>query len=149
MGTQSVYEATGFRGFTRLARARTWQRRIPGYDVAVASSDRVLAEMIHHAAAARGYACLITGAPALAGMSPLANARASIVVLDLDHLDLHTTEAVRRLANADTLVIVVGSDAAEHTQVNAITAGAIDFVSKPLSVAVLVAKIEQHIARIQ
>jgi two-component system KDP operon response regulator KdpE len=103
--------------------------------------------MIHHAAAARGYACLITRVPALADFSPLTSARASIVVLDLDHLDLHITEAVRRVTNPDTLVIVVASDAAEHTQVQAIEAGAIDFVSKPLSVAVLVAKIERHITR--
>jgi DNA-binding response OmpR family regulator len=147
MGTQSVYEATGFRGFTRLARARTWLRQTPSYDVAVASSDRVLAEMIHHAAAARGYACIITGAPALGHISPFMSGRASIVVLDLDHLELHATEAVRRMTNPDTLVIVVGSDAAEHTQVQAIEAGAVDFVSKPLSVAVLVAKIERHITR--
>lgn len=147
MGTQSVYEATDFRDFTGLARASIWLRGTPSYDVAVASSDRVLAEMIHHAAAARGYACLITGPPTLANISPFTSVRASIVVLDLDHLELHTTEAVRRMTNPDTLVIVVGSDAAEHTQVQAIEAGAIDFVSKPLSVAVLVAKIEQHIAR--
>ena len=147
MGTQSVYEATGFRGFARLVRAHNWLRRTPSYDVAVASSDRVLAEMIHHAAAARGYACRITAAPTLEHISPLTSVRASIVVLDLDHLELHATEAVRRMTNPDTLVIVVGSDAAEHTQVQAIEAGAIDFVSKPLSVAVLVAKIERHIAR--
>jgi DNA-binding response OmpR family regulator len=120
---------------------------MPGYDVAVASSDRVFAEMIHHAAAARGYACRITGSPTRADIAPLTSARASIVVLDLDHLDLHATEAVRRMAERGTVVIAVGSDAAEHTQVRAIEAGAIDFVPKPLSVAVLIAKIEQHIAR--
>lgn len=147
MGTPSVFETTEFRGFSRLARARIRPRRTPSYDVAVASTDRVLAEMIHHAAAARGYACLITDAPTRSDIAPLSGARASIVVLDLDHLELHTATAVKRIANPETLVIVVGSDAAEHTQLQAIRAGAIDFVSKPLSVAVLLAKIEQHIAR--
>lgn len=147
MGTPSVFETTEARGFSRLARARTRPRPTPCYDVAVASTDRVLAEMIHHAAAARGYACLITESPTRLDISPLTGARASIVVLDLDHLELHATTAVRHIANSETLVIVVGSDAAEHTQVQAIKAGAIDFISKPLSVAVLLAKIEQHITR--
>ncbi len=147
MGTQSVYEGTPIRGFSRLSRARAWPRLAPRYDVAVVSLDRVLAEMIHHAVAARGYACVISGVPTATTVSQLTRARASVVVLDLDHLELHATEAVRRMSGPDTIVMVVGSDTAEHTQLRAIQAGAIDFVSKPLSVAILTAKVEHHLAR--
>ncbi|GLI63425.1 hypothetical protein VaNZ11_006395 [Volvox africanus] len=72
-----------------------------------------------------------------------------IVVIDSDNELVDTRQLIRQLQglNPTVAVIVLGSKGGPLTVVQALQAGAADFMSKPLNIDELVARVERHVQR--
>ena len=108
--------------------------------VLVVDDDATLANVMATALGASGYDVSI----ALSGTSALAATETSVpdlVVLDLGLGDLDGVDVCRRLRERSTVpIIVVSGEDAEHRKIEALDAGANDYVTKPFSVPELLAR---------
>jgi DNA-binding response OmpR family regulator len=120
-------------------------------DVIIVEGDTALAEMLEYSVANAGRPSrsfrkgheaidfLLTSLPP--GHTP-------VVLLDLDLLGSEGFLGLQRLVEArpDSRVIVLSAQGAERDQIRALRAGAIDYLVKPLSIPVLIAKVERLLA---
>lgn len=124
----------------------------PPADVLLLGADAPLAEMLAFALARRGRRCAVVDPERYADDPEVRrrHERAPVVVVDVDGLNGGATALVSglaaRLPGAATLA--VGRDVAEAAQVGLIEAGAADYVVKPLKLALLVARIDRHLTRL-
>lgn len=126
-----------------------WDERDTGIapDVIVVEDDAALADLITFALASRGLTFVVydTGPAALDGLRTLqARGRAPILLLDvdlpgLDGFSLYEQLRVERPGQFRTVFMSV--HASEADQLRALRAGALDYLAKPLSLRVLMAKI--------
>jgi CheY-like chemotaxis protein len=116
-------------------------------DVVVVEDDDDLAEMLGYSLEAVGAAHVryADGPTALdALLARPASAARPVVLLDVDlpGMDGHTVhESLRAARPRGAEVVFMTAHAAEHEQVRAYTAGALDYVVKPVSLRVLLAKL--------
>ena len=70
------------------------------------------------------------------------------MLLDLDLLGSEGFLGLQKVVEArpDSRVIVLSAQGAERDQIRALRAGAIDYLVKPLSIPVLIAKVERLLA---
>jgi diguanylate cyclase (GGDEF)-like protein len=117
-------------------------------DVLLVEDDDALADLVLDGLGQRGYRVRRIGdgaeaAAALAGAEPSLDPR--IVLLDLELPGLDGFEVLRRLVADGALgrlrVIVLTGRAAEQDQLRSLELGAYDYVTKPLSVPVLMHKV--------
>lgn len=131
------------------ATARRWDESDAGIapDVIVVEDDPALADLLTFALAARGltHRVFSTGPAALAGLRALrVRGRRPVVLLDVDLPGLDGFSLFERLREerpGEFLVVFVSIHASEADQLRAIRAGALDYLAKPVSLRVLLAKI--------
>ncbi|MEX2182331.1 MAG: response regulator [Gemmatimonadaceae bacterium] len=126
-----------------------WHERDAGIapDVVVVEDDSALADLISFALAARGLTYIVysTGPAALDGLRAMrVHGRSPLILLDvdlpgLDGFSLHEQLRVERAGVFRTVFMSV--HASEADQLRALRAGALDYLAKPLSLRVLMAKI--------
>ena len=108
-----------------------------------ASMRRVLAITLR----ARGYE-VHTAPDGFAALDLAAAARPDLVLLDLGLPDLDGTEVIRRLRQTSTVpVIILSARDAQAEKVQALDAGADDYVTKPFGMDELVARIRASLRR--
>jgi DNA-binding response OmpR family regulator len=124
---------------------------VPAADVVIVEGDAALAEMLEYSVSNAGHEALSfrAGRSAIdylahelpAGSSP-------VVLLDLDLLGSEGFLALKEVlaARPGLRVIVLSAQGAERDQIRALRAGAIDYLVKPLSIPILVAKVERLLA---
>lgn len=130
--------------------SRRWIRddELSAPDVIVVEDDRSLAGMIEYALQASGitYRSFSNGVEALASLRAYRiEGRQPVVLLDvnlpgIDGWTLH--ERLRAERPQDYQVAFVTVHATEADQVRALTAGAMDYVTKPVNLRVLMAKVQ-------
>ncbi|MFN2564201.1 MAG: response regulator [Gemmatimonadaceae bacterium] len=127
--------------------------RSPVPDVVVVEDDPSLIEMLRYALQATGYTCQHYGAGPEALEALLAlktGGRRPVVLLDVDLPGLDGFSLYERLraARADTFAVVFfTSHAAEAEQLRAYRAGALDYITKPVNMRILMAKIPTWLNR--
>ncbi len=132
-----------------------WSPSLAGVtpDVIVVEDDSTLSDMLSFALRERGisYQMFADGAAALDALLALHPARKRpIVILDVDlpGIDGHTLFEELRVQRPGAFEFVFATvRASEADQVRALSAGALDYVRKPLNVRLLLAKIEHWLAR--
>ena len=128
---------------------RRWtpERSAAAPDVVLVEDDPALGEMLQYALRAAGYSCraFASGPLALAALRAMrTGARRPLVLLDVDlpGLDGHSLHDILRLERPGAFAVVFATvHGSEGEQIRAFKAGAVDFVVKPLSLRVLLAKI--------
>jgi CheY-like chemotaxis protein len=127
--------------------------RSPVPDVVVVEDDPSLAEMVRYALQTTGYTCrhFAAGPDALEALLALeTGTRRPVVLLDVDLPGLDGFSLYERLRTArpDTFAVVFfTSHAAEAEQLRAYRAGALDYVTKPVNMRILLAKIPTWLGR--
>jgi CheY-like chemotaxis protein len=122
-------------------------------DVVVVEDDPSLTEMLRYALQATGYTCQHYGAgpEALEALLALKTGnRRPVVLLDVDLPGLDGFSLYERLRTArpDTFAVVFfTSHAAEAEQLRAYRAGALDYITKPVNMRILIAKIPTWLDR--
>jgi DNA-binding response OmpR family regulator len=132
-----------------------WSPSLAGItpDVIVVEDDNTLREMLSFALRERGisHQMFADGAAALDALLALHPARkCPIVILDVDlpGIDGHSLFEELRVQRPGAFEFVFATArATEADQVRALSAGALDYVRKPLNVRLLLAKIEHWLAR--
>lgn len=116
-------------------------------DVIVVEDDEALADLVSFALEARGltYRVFRTGPAALAGLRELrAHDRRPVVLMDVDLPGLDGFSLFERLRVERPgvfQVVFLSVHASEGDQLRALRAGALDYLAKPVSLRVLMAKI--------
>jgi DNA-binding response OmpR family regulator/HPt (histidine-containing phosphotransfer) domain-containing protein len=131
------------------APARMWDEATAGVapDVIVVEDDAALADLMTFALAARGLTNRVhrTGPEALEALRALrVRGRRPVLLLDVDLPGLDGFSLFERLREerpGDFLVVFISVHASESDQLRAIRAGALDYIAKPVSLRVLLAKI--------
>src|ERR1700738_2416207 len=117
-------------------------------DVAIVDDDSVLVRLLQHAMESRNMRAATftdgaTAAQALTGAVPEVQAR--IILLDVDLPSLNGLDVLRRLSAVEvtrgTSVIMLTARTGERDVLAALELGAIDHISKPFSVPVLMHKV--------
>jgi CheY-like chemotaxis protein len=127
--------------------------RSPVPDVVVVEDDPSLTEMLRYALQATGFTCQHYGAGPEALEALLAlntGSRRPVVLLDVDLPGLDGFSLYERLraARPETFAVVFfTSHAAEAEQLRAYRAGALDYVTKPVNMRILMAKIPTWLDR--
>ncbi len=120
-------------------------------DVVIVEGETALAEMLEYSVRNAGHGALTFHAGRSA-MEYLANGLpgtySPVVLLDLDLLGSEGFLALKEvLATRPGLrVIVLSAQGAERDHIRALRAGAIDYLVKPISIPILVAKVERLLA---
>ena len=120
-------------------------------DVVIVEGEAALAEMLEYSVSNAGHEALTfrAGRSAIEYLAhELPPRHTPIVLLDLDLLGSEGFLALKDiLATRPGLrVIVLSAQGAERDQIRALRAGAIDYLVKPLSIPILVAKVERLLA---
>jgi len=120
-------------------------------DVIIVEGDTALSEMLEYsvANAGRPSQTFQKGDAAIGYLlKDLPPGRAPVVLLDLDLLGSEGFLGLQRVVEAcpNARVIVLSAQGAERDQIRALRAGAIDYLVKPLSIPVLIAKVERLLA---
>jgi two-component system phosphate regulon response regulator PhoB len=120
-------------------------------EVIIVEGDTALAEMLEYsvANAGRPSRTFRKGDAAIGYLlKDLPPAHAPVVLLDLDLLGSEGFLGLQQVVEArpDARVIVLSAQGAERDQIRALRAGAIDYLVKPLSIPVLIAKVERLLA---
>ena len=142
-------EACDVAGDAPTDRVRTWSRAAAEVapDVIIVEDDPALADMLQFALRSGGYShrTFRSGPEALDGMLRMKTlGRRPLVLLDVDlpGMDGHSLhERLRTVRPGAFGVVFVTVHGAEGEQIRALRSGALDWVVKPLSVRVLMAKI--------
>jgi len=122
-------------------------------EVVVVEDDPSLAEMVRYALQTTGYTCrhYAAGPEALEALLALdTGTRRPLVLLDVDLPGLDGFSLYERLraGRPDTFAVVFfTSHAAEAEQLRAYRGGALDYVTKPVNMRILLAKIPTWIGR--
>jgi DNA-binding response OmpR family regulator/HPt (histidine-containing phosphotransfer) domain-containing protein len=117
-------------------------------DVIVVEDDDALAEMEQFALESRGlsHRRFATGPAALEALGRMrSHGRRPIILLDIDlpGLDGHSLHERLRIERPNTFdVVFVSAHSSESDQLRALQAGALDFITKPVRMRVLMAKID-------
>ena len=117
-------------------------------DIAIVDDDAALVDMIEFALGSSGYSVsrYATGPDALDALLALPPDAAPCLVLlgvDLPGLDGHTLHEQLQLARPGRFIIAFMSDrGGDADQIRALSAGAVDYLVKPISIPVLLAKVE-------
>jgi PleD family two-component response regulator len=119
-------------------------------DIAIVEDDETLAELLRHTLTVAGFRCAVLpdGPQAVHRLTdPDAPLRASVVLLDIDlpgRIGFDVLHALHEAgATSRTAVVVVSARSTEAETMRALHAGAADYVAKPFSVPVLVAKLRR------
>jgi DNA-binding response OmpR family regulator len=121
-------------------------------DVVVIEDDRALADMVTFALRSAGFThrAFADGREALDALLAMRTGGRRVVVIcdvDLPGLDGHALhERIRTARPGAFLFVFASSHASEAEQLRALGAGALDWLTKPLSVRVLVAKARHWVA---
>lgn len=116
-------------------------------DVVIVEDDRALVDMLQYALRSGGWShrAFATGVEALDALLAMrTGGRRPVVLLDVElpGLDGHTLHERLRVERPGAFAVVfVTGHAAEADQLRALRAGAVDYVAKPVSLRVLVAKL--------
>ena len=132
-----------------------WSPTLAGVtpDVIVVEDDTTLRDMLHFALSERGISHLMfaDGAAALDALLDLHPARKRPIVLldvDLPGIDGHSLFEELRVQRPGAFHFVFATvRAGEADQVRALSAGALDYLRKPLNVRLLMTKIEHWLTR--
>ena len=122
-------------------------------DVIVVEDDDALAEMEVFALESRGlsHRRFATGPAALEALGRMrAHGRRPIILLDIDlpGLDGHSLHERLRIERPNTFdVVFVSAHTSEADQLRALQSGALDYITKPVRMRVLIAKIDSWRAR--
>ena len=137
------------------AAVRRWtpERSAAAPDVILVEDDPALSEMLQYALKAAGFSCRAYGSGPLA-LDALrrmhTGGRRPLLLLDVDlpGLDGHSLHDILRLERPGAFAVVFATvHGSEGEQIRAFQAGAVDFVVKPLSLRVLLAKIPVWLER--
>ncbi len=108
--------------------------------VLVIDDDRAIRRVVTTGLRARGYE-IREAATAVDGLGAVATESPDLVVLDLGLPDGDGIEVCRRLREfSDVPVIVLSVETTDHRKIEALDAGADDFVTKPFSMGELLAR---------
>ena len=118
------------------------------YTVLVVEDDPAVRNLVTTALESRGYQH-ITAATAKAAVAAAATAAPDIMLLDLGLPDVDGIEVIKRVRTWSTMPIIVLSARSEDSdKIEALDAGADDYLSKPFSVGELLARLrttERHL----
>ncbi len=121
--------------------------RVP--DVVVVEDDAALIEMLTYSLSNQGYELLFydNGREALEGLLQMATGdRRPVVLLDVDLPGMDGFRVLQELSEerpGDFQVIMATMHSGEAAQVLAIESGALDYIVKPLSIPITLAKVER------
>ena len=122
----------------------------PEGEILVVDDDPLTRKMLVRALSSVGYVCR-ESENGIAAWQQLHSTPPSLILLDLEMPDLDGAELVRRLradndaAIAQTPTIMLTGHSDEQSEVLCLEAGADDFVTKPINLTVLGARIETHL----
>ncbi len=117
--------------------------------VLVVDDDVQLTRALAAALERSGFDCVVAG-DAATGLEQVAMSRPDLVVLDLRLPDLDGVEVVRRLRPwSDVPVLILSGVSEQRRRVEALDAGADDFLQKPFGIEELVARMRALIRRSQ
>ncbi len=118
------------------------------YTILVVEDDPAVRNLVSTALESRGYQHL-TAATGNAAIASAATSDPDIVLLDLGLPDMDGVDVIRRIRTWSTMPIIVLSARAEDAdKIEALDAGADDYLSKPFSVGELLARLrttERHL----
>ncbi len=116
--------------------------------VLVIDDDLAIRRVIATGLQARGYA-VIEASTAADGLGFVAVEAPNLVILDLGLPDGDGVEVCRRLREfSDTPVIVLSVETSDHRKIEALDAGADDFLVKPFSMPELLARMRAALRRV-
>ncbi len=120
--------------------------------ILVVEDDPAIATALHAGLGGRGYVVTLTSCGE-DGLRAIADERPAVIVLDLGLPDIDGVEMCRRVRTwTETPIIVVTADGAEDRKIEALDAGADDYITKPFSMRELEARLRvalRHHARQQ
>jgi len=124
---------------------------VPVADVVIVEGEAALAEMLEYSVRNAGHGTLTfrAGRSAIDYLThELPTGRLPVVLLDLDLLGSEGFLALQDIiaTRPGLRVIVLSAQGAERDQIRALRAGALDYLVKPLSIPILVAKVERLLA---
>ena len=132
----------------RASFVRRWRRQEAGLapDVILIEDDAALSDMVQYVLRSAGLAfrAYANGEKALDALLAFrTEGRRPLVLLDVDlpGLDGHSVHERLRAERPEYAVVFITGHAGEGDQVRALRAGALDYVSKPLSFRTLAGKI--------
>jgi DNA-binding response OmpR family regulator len=116
--------------------------------VILVEGDAALAEMLEYSVRNTGHSVRTFKHGELAMeflLDGFPSHKRPVVLLDLDLLGTEGFSALQQIANVHPAlrIIVLSAQGAERDQIRAIRAGAVDYLVKPLSIPVLIAKVER------
>ncbi len=116
--------------------------------VIIVEGEAALAEMLDYSVRNAGYDARSFRSGQLAIdflFDQMPTGQSPVVLLDLDLLGSEGFLALKQVADArpGIRVIVLSAQGAERDHIRALRAGAIDYLVKPLSIPVLIAKVER------
>jgi two-component system KDP operon response regulator KdpE len=115
--------------------------------IAVIEDDVAIRRFLRSALEAHGYAVEEAG-DAVAGLAVAANRHAEALILDLGLPDLDGVEVIRRVREWSAMpIIVLSARAQERDKVEALEAGADDYVVKPFGESELLARLRAALRR--
>jgi CheY-like chemotaxis protein len=125
-------------------------------DVAIVDNDAALGALLRHAMESRTLSVAVfrdgeSAVQALTGDVPAVQAK--VILLDLDLPALNGLEVLRRLKAADVTkgskVVMLTARSGERDVLSALELGAVDHITKPFSVPVLVHKVQTALRQTQ
>ena len=115
--------------------------------VLVVDDDRQLARALHIALTARGYEVVVAH-DAAAALAAAADRAPDLAVIDLGLPDLDGIDVIEGLRGWSSLpIIVLSARHAEPSKINALDAGADDYVTKPFLMGELLARVRAGLRR--
>lgn len=107
---------------------------------AVVDDDRLMRELVRRTLESRGYA-VVEGDTGAAGLR-LAQSKPDVMVLDLNLPDLSGLAVCRAIRTSGVPVVFLTADDSERTIVSCLESGAADYVQKPFTPSVLIARVD-------
>jgi len=132
-----------------LAPAVSLSRLASEVDVYLVEDDTALLEMLQYALTNRGFKCqaFTNGREALDGLLTAdTGSRRPVVLLDVDLPGLDGFSALQQIHRArpgEYQIVIVTVHSGEREQIKALRCGAADYLVKPVSIPVVVAKVER------
>lgn len=109
--------------------------------ILVADGDMRICNLINITLKAHDYKCITTNSGESAVLLASSN-NPDVVLLDLVLPDIDGTEVIRKIRSwSDVPIIVISARSEDHDKVMALDAGADDYLTKPFSIAELLARL--------